>query len=85
MPRFVRTYNAIQWDGSNLDDVVAVLEQRGSGLGFGPVNEDNQTLSVPSGSRGDMPLHVGDWFVANDAVGEFLSDEDFRARYSELK
>lgn len=79
-----RQYPAIQWDGSNFDDVVAVIERRGPGTGFGPVTEQNGTLTVPSGQMGDVTLQQGQWFVANDDMGEFLSDADFQLRYDNL-
>lgn len=82
MPSFVRTYNAIQWDGSNLTDVIAVIETRGPGTAFGEVTESGGVVTVPSGMTGDLVLQQpGWWFVANDQLGEALSDADFQARY----
>ncbi|MET8848044.1 hypothetical protein [Amycolatopsis sp. NPDC004625] len=85
MPRFVRTYDAEQWDGTNLDAVIAAVEQRGPGTAFGPVTEQAGVVTVPSGIIGDLTLLPGWWFVANDEMGEFLSDEDFQARYRQVE
>jgi hypothetical protein len=81
MAQYVRVREAIQWDGTNLAAVIAVIEQRGPGTGFGDVTEEAGVVSVPSGLAGNLTLETGWWFVADDQMGEFLSDADFQARY----
>jgi hypothetical protein len=70
--RFVQTNDAVQYDGTNSAEIIALLGRDPT------VSEIDGVWTIDDGIRSPMTVHAGDWYFIN---GWFMSATNVSANY----